>query len=256
MEAFEILLLPCLSDNYAVLLHDPASNETAVIDAPDAAPIKAALAERGWHLSHIFITHHHTDHTAGIAELKAEYGAAVIVPHAEIDRISESTEGVSEASRLTFAGHPVEVIETPGHTLGHVTYVFPDDRIAFTGDTLFSLGCGRMFEGDAQMMWNSLSKITALPDDTRLYCGHEYTANNARFALSAEPENEALVARADEVQRLRAAKSATLPTTVGQEKATNPFLRVGSPAIRSRLGLLHAEDWEVFARLRQLKDKA
>lgn len=256
MKAFEIILLPCLADNYAVLLHDAASGATALIDAPHAPTIEAALSARGWRLTDIFVTHHHTDHTAGIADLKARYGARVIGPEAERERIPDLTVGIAEGSRLEFAGHPVEVLETPGHTLGHVTYVFPDDAIAFTGDTLFSLGCGRIFEGDAKMMWRSLTKIAALPDETRIYCGHEYTANNARFAVTVEPENEALAARADDVQRLRAGNAATLPTTLGQEKATNPFLRAGSRAIRSRLGLLLADDWEVFARLRQIKDKA
>jgi hydroxyacylglutathione hydrolase len=256
MKAFEIVLLPCLADNYSVLLHDPASGETAAIDAPDAATIKAALDQRNWRLDHLFITHHHTDHTAGIADLKAHYGASVTGPEAEADRIPGLTRGVREGTNLEFAGHPVRVLETPGHTLDHVTYHLPEDRLAFTGDTLFSLGCGRIFEGDPQMMWESVSKIGALPDDTLIYCGHEYTLGNARFAMSAEPENEALKKRVAEIETLRAANAPTIPTTVELEKATNPFLRPHSRAIRARLGLEGAEDWEVFARLRHLKNKA
>jgi hydroxyacylglutathione hydrolase len=256
MGAFDIVLVPCLTDNYCVLLHEPVSGETAAIDAPNAAAIKAALAERGWRLNHIFITHHHTDHTAGIAELKAFYGASVTGPEAEADRIPGLTRVVTVSTRLSFAEHVINVLETPGHTLGHVTYFFPDDAMVFTGDTLFSLGCGRVFEGEAHMMWESISKIATLPGDTNLYCGHEYTLNNARFAMTIEPENEALKARVTEVEALRAAGKPTLPSTLNVEKATNPFLRPQSRIIRARLGLEGAPDWQVFARLRQLKNKA
>jgi len=256
MGALDIVLLPCLADNYFVLLHDPETGETAVIDAPQAAAIKTALTERGWRLNDIFITHHHTDHTAGIAELKAYYGARVTGPEIEADRIPGMTRAVTGATTLAFAGRSIKVIETPGHTLGHVTYFIPDTGVAFTGDTLFSLGCGRIFEGDPQMMWDSLTKIAALPGETRLYCGHEYTLSNGRFAMTVEPENETLKARLAEVEALRAAGKPTLPTTVDLEKATNPFLRPHSRAIRARLGLGGAPDWEVFARLRQLKNKA
>ena len=256
MGALDIVLVPCLTDNYCVLLHEPDSGETAVIDASQAPRIKAALTERGWRLNHIFITHHHTDHTAGVADLRAYYAATVTGPEVEADRIPGLTRGVTASTKLAFAGHPINVIETPGHTLGHVTYFFPDDAIAFTGDTLFSLGCGRVFEGDPQMMWNSVSRIAALPGDTKIYCGHEYTLNNARFAMTIEPENDALKARVAEVEALRAAGKPTLPTTVERERATNPFLRPHSHAIRARLGLEGALDWQIFARLRQLKNKA
>ena len=256
MGALEIVLLPCLADNYCVLLHDHGSGQTAAIDAPHAATITAALSERGWRLNHIFITHHHTDHTAGIAELKRHYGASVTGPGAEAERIPDLTREVTASSSLEFAGHPIKVLETPGHTLGHITYYWPDDALAFTGDTLFSLGCGRIFEGDAETMWDSLSKIAALPGDTRVYCGHEYASSNGRFALVVEPENEALEARVAEVEKLRSEGKPTLPTTIDQEKATNPFLRPQSRAIRARLGLEGAVDLEVFARLRQLKNKA
>lgn len=256
MGVLDVVLLPCLSDNYCVLLHAPESGETAAIDAPDAGAIRAALSERNWRLNEIFVTHHHTDHTAGIAELKGHYGARVTGPEAEADRISGLTRAVAGGAHFDFSGHPIEVIETPGHTLGHVTYYLPDDGIAFTGDTLFSLGCGRIFEGEPQMMWESVSKIAALPGDTRIYCGHEYTLSNARFAATVEPENEALTSRIAEVEALRAEGKPTLPTTIDVEKATNPFLRPQSRMIRARLGMEGAADWQVFAQLRQLKNKA
>lgn len=256
MGALDIVLLPCLTDNYCVILHEPETGETAAIDAPSAAAIKAALAERDWRLNQLFITHHHTDHAGGIEELKAFYGMPVTGPEAEADRIHGLTRGVTAKSELSFAGHPIQVIETPGHTLGHITYYFPNDGLVFTGDTLFSLGCGKIFEGDPELMWGSLSKIAALPGDTDIYCGHEYTLSNARFALTIEPENEVLKQRAAEVEALRAAGRPTLPTTVALEMATNPFLRPQSRAIQARLGMLGAPDWEVFARIRQLKNKA
>lgn len=256
MVSLVVALIPCLTDNYCVLLHHPASGATAAIDAPDPNAIKSAIAERGWRLTDIFVTHHHGDHTAGIPALRAFYGATVTGPEAEESRIPELGIAVSAASQLSFAGQRVTVIETPGHTIGHVTYYLPESAMAFTGDTLFSLGCGRIFEGDARTMWESLGKIAALPDDTAVYCGHEYTLANAHFAMSVEPENQALQLRVREVEALRAAGKPTLPTTVGIEKATNPFLRPGSRAIRARLGLAGAEDWQVFARLRELKNKA
>jgi hydroxyacylglutathione hydrolase len=256
MSALETLLIPCLSDNYAVLLHEPQSGATAVVDAPDAKPILAALKTRGWTLTDIFVTHHHNDHTAGIGGLKAEYGATVTGPEEEAERIAGIDRPATEKNGFVFAGQPVRVLETPGHTLGHVTYVLPESKLAFTGDTLFSLGCGRLFEGDARLMWTSLQKIAALADDTVLYCGHEYTLANGRFAKTVEPENDALLARLKEVEALRAAGKPTLPTTLGQEKATNPFLRAHSLAIRGRLGLISAPDWQVFGRLRELKNKA
>ena len=256
MTQLTFVQVPCLADNYAVIAHSPQSGETLLIDAPDAKAIEAALDQRGWRLSHLFVTHHHTDHTGGVAALKEKYGCKVTGPEGEADRIPQIDHAVSEKSAVTFAGMEVRIIETPGHTLGHIAYVIPGAKVAFTGDTLFSLGCGRIFEGDAQSMWSALEKLMTLPDDTQIYCGHEYTTSNGRFALSVEPENEALQARMRDVEILRGQGKPTLPTTLAAEKATNPFLRPGSPAIRARLGLQNAADWQVFARLRELKNKA
>jgi hydroxyacylglutathione hydrolase len=256
MAAFETVLIPCLTDNYCVLLHSPETGETAAIDTPDAATIQSALTARGWKLDHIFITHHHNDHTAGIVALKSYYGCPVIGPEAESDRISGLSAVVNASSEIAFAGQRIEVIETPGHTVGHVTYHIPASQIAFTGDTLFSLGCGRIFEGNPELMWQSLCKIAALPDETKIFCGHEYTLANGRFAVGIEPENERLKDRVREVEELRAAGKPTLPTTIALEKATNPFLRPASKAIRARLGLEGEPDVHVFRILRELRNKS
>jgi hydroxyacylglutathione hydrolase len=256
MKPFEISLVPCLTDNYAVLIHASASGETLTVDAPETSAISAALAQRSWRLTHILVTHHHNDHTGGIAGLKAHYGCNVYGSAIESERIPGLDLELSESSKLTFAGEEIRVLETPGHTLGHVTYHLPGQKLAFTGDTLFSLGCGRIFEGDAETMWHSLQKIARLPDDTAVCCGHEYTLANGRFALSVEPENEFLKRRMVDVERLRSEGAPTLPTTIALEKATNPFLRPASANIRARLGLQGMPDWRVFQRLRELKNKA
>lgn len=256
MPNFEIHLVPCLSDNYSVLIHDGDSGATAAIDAPDATAITTALEARGWSLTHVFTTHHHNDHTAGNGALKARYGCAVIAPATEGDRIAIADVRLADGATYNFGGEPVHVLATPGHTLGHVTYHLPGQRLAFTGDTLFALGCGRVFEGDMQQMYTSLARIAALPDETDVYCGHEYTLANGRFALSVEPDNADLEARMRDIEAKRAAGLPTLPTTIGLEKRTNPFLRTASSSIRRRLNLDGAKDWQVFARLRELKNKA
>jgi hydroxyacylglutathione hydrolase len=256
MPSLNIVQLPCLTDNYCVLLHAPASGETAAIDAPQADAIAAALDSKRWRLTDIFVTHHHNDHTGGCLALKSRYGCRITGPEPEADRVPGIARAVAEGASITFAGQDVRVLETPGHTLGHVSYYFPGISTAFTGDTLFALGCGRVFEGDAKTMYASLQKIASLPDDTHIYCGHEYTLANGRFALSVEPENAALVTRMKSIEASRAAGLPTLPTTVALEKATNPFLRTHSAAIRARLGLDGALDWQVFARLRELKNRA
>lgn len=256
MQNLEIALVPCLSDNYGVLLHAADTGDTLAIDAPDAAALEKALDERGWKLSDIFVTHHHTDHTQGIEPLKARFGCKATGPAAEADRIRGLDATVEEGSPLAFAGHRVHVLATPGHTLGHVAYYFPDDGLVFTGDTLFAMGCGRIFEGDAEGMWEGLGKLLDLPETTQVYCGHEYTLANGRFAAGIEPENNAIINRMAEVTAMRERNQPTVPTTIALEKATNPFVRVHSDAIRARLGLERAPDWRVFQRLRELKNKS
>ncbi len=256
MSALEIHQFPCLSDNYGVLIHDTANNLTASIDAPDAGTVRAALAARNWNLTHILVTHHHADHTGGIAELKAETGCHVIGPRNEAGKIPTLDEQVAEGDHVKFGGFEILVFDTPGHTLGHVSYYIPDAKVAFVGDTMFAMGCGRLFEGDARMMWDSLSKLIALPDDTTIYCGHEYTLSNGRFASSLEPNNRELKERMVRVEAARERGEPTLPTTLALEKATSPFLRARDPELRAFLGLEDAEDWEVFAEVRRRKDKA
>ena len=250
----DIVLVPCLSDNYAVLLHDAGSGTTALIDAPEAPPIRAALDEKGWKLTDILITHKHPDHIGGLTELKGEYGAKVFGPRGEASSIPGLDHPLAEGDVAEVGPWRFETIETPGHTKGHVSYHFPDEKLVFVGDTLFSVGCGKLLEGDAKTMWNSLKKLMALPPETKLYCGHEYTNNNCRFAVTVEPENEALRARAAEVAALAERGEPALPTTVAQELATNPFLRPSRLAIQKRLGMEGKELYEIFGEIRRRKD--
>ncbi len=245
---------PCLSDNFGVLIHDPQSALTASIDAPDAAAIEAALKRRGWTLDFIFTTHHHLDHVEGNEALKAKYGVSIIGPKAEETKIPGIDRTVKDGDEFTFGLFRVKVIATPGHTAGEVSYYLPDAKAVFTGDTLFALGCGRLFEGTPLTMFQSLQKLVALPGDTAVYCGHEYTESNARFALTIDPANSALKERAAEIVRLRAADRMTLPSSIALEMATNPFLRWHDAGIRSRLGLQDAPDEAVFAEIRKRKD--
>ncbi len=243
------------ADNFAVLLHDPKSGKTAAIDAPDADPITAALKERGWTLTHIFVTHKHFDHIEGIPALQAEYDCEVIGPEASAAETGMYDRTVKDGDSFEFAGVAVEVLETPGHTLDHVSYYMPSEKLVFVGDTIFSLGCGRVIEGDHAMMWDSLKTLRALPDDTNLYCGHEYTLANGKFALTVDGANAALKTRFAEVEKLRAADKPALPTTIAQEKATNPFLRADDPALMKGLGMANAKPAAVFAEMRTRKDK-
>ena len=245
-----IEIVPCLTDNYAYLVKSGA--HCAVVDPSEAAPVKAALDRLGWRPGIILNTHHHNDHVGGNLELKAFYGAEIVGPGKDAARIPGIDTGVDEHSGWEFAGHEVRVLEVPGHTRGAITFVI--EGHAFTGDTLFALGCGRMFEGDAPMMWNSLSKLAALPEATKIYCGHEYTENNGRFALTVEPDNAALKARMESVRAARAKGLPTIPSTIGLEKQTNPFLRTESAEIRKILGLENASDTAVFAEVRRRKD--
>src|SRR2546423_5734624 len=202
-------LFLCLKDNYGVLLHDPESGATAAIDAPEAAPVEAALKASGWRLTDILVTHHHADHTGGIAELKQRHRCRVVAPHGEATRIPLVDATVAEDDEVRVGSLKGRVLETPGHTAGHISYFFPADKLVFVGDTLFSIGCGPVIEGTPEMMWQSLLKLRGLPDDTQFFCGHEYTDANIRFAKTIEPDNNALAARADDVKRLLAARKAT-----------------------------------------------
>lgn len=254
MQALTFHQFTCRSDNYCVLVHEPENGLTACIDTPDPVPIRAALAERGWTLTHIFTTHHHADHTAGHAALKEETGCKIIAPAKEAEHIPAVDETAAEGDIFDFGGHKVQVLETPGHTAGHISYWFPDDKVAFVGDTLFSLGCGRLFEGDAEMMWTSLQKLMALPGETLVYCGHEYSQSNAAFALTVEPGNAALQERAKEITSLRAENLPTVPFTIEAELAQNPFLRPDSAEIQERIGRTGHPLATIFGELRWLKD--
>jgi hydroxyacylglutathione hydrolase len=256
MAKLDVYQFPCLSDNYGVLIRDAERNLTAAIDAPDAKAVEAALAARGWMLTHILTTHHHGDHTAGNLPLKAKTGCTIVGPAAEATKIPGLDRPVGDGERFAFGSHAVRVLGTPGHTAGHISYWLPDDALAFVGDTLFAMGCGRVIEGNAQMMWHSLEKLLALPEETMVYCGHEYTVANAKFALTIEPENAALQRRAKEVAELRAAGKPTLPTSMRLERETNPFLRPEVPAIQKRLGLDGRAAWEIFAEIRARKDRS
>ena len=242
------------SDNFGYLVHDAASGRTAAIDAPEAAAIRNALLQRGWTLTDIFITHHHIDHVEAIAELKAEFGARVIGPRAEADKIDGLDELVGDGDTVALGESRFQVMATPGHTLGHIVFYDAAGGHLFSADALFSLGVGRMFEGTPGPMWAGLERLRALPDETLVYCGHEYTQSNARFALSIDPDNAALKARAAEVDALRAAGRATIPFTLGEDKRANPFLRADAPELARHYGLEGADPAEVFAAIRKGKD--
>lgn len=255
MAALEIQLVPCLSDNYAYLLRDEDEGICAVVDPSEAAPVKAALEARGWRLTHVLNTHHHPDHTGGNARLKQEFGVPVVGPEKDRDRIPALDIGVDETSPFALGSHRARVLEIPAHTRAHIAFAFDADDAVFTGDTLFAMGCGRLFEGTPEMMWRSLSRLMTLPDSMRVYCGHEYTLNNGRFALTLEPGNRDLTARMRDVEGRRAQGAPTIPSTIGLEKKTNPFLRPDSPEIRRTLHMERAGDVEVFAEMRARKDR-
>ncbi len=251
MTDLNIALVPCLSDNYAYLVWD-RSGPCAVVDPSEPGPVKKALAERGLKLTHILNTHHHLDHCGGNLALKEAFGAEVVGPGKDRGRIPGIDTGVDETAPWTFGGRSVRVLEIPAHTSSHIAFVFDD--AAFTGDTLFAMGCGRLFEGTPAMMWSSLSKLMTLPDTTQIYCGHEYTLSNGRFALTLEPGNADLQARMKDVEAARAKGAATIPSTMRLEKKTNPFLRPDSKDIRATLGMQSADDVSVFAEIRRRKD--
>lgn len=251
----EIRLFRCLSDNFGVLLHDPATGATASIDAPEAAPVEAALKETGWKLTDILVTHHHADHTGGIAALKQKYGCRVVAPAGEAAKIPAVDETVKEGDSVKVGKLSASVIETPGHTLDHIAYWFHVDKLAFVGDTLFSIGCGRVIEGTPAQMWDSLRKLRDLPDDTRIYCGHEYTLANIKFALTIEPSNAALAAREKEAKAQIDAGKPTIPVTIGAEKQENPFLRADRPDVAAEIGMAGKPAADVFTEIRARKNK-
>ncbi|MBN2971441.1 hydroxyacylglutathione hydrolase [Roseomonas aeriglobus] len=224
----EVVRIAALSDNYVWLIHDAAADRTVVVDPGEAGPVLAALDARGWQADAIWTTHWHPDHTGGNAELKARFGCAVTGPEAERAKIATLDHGIGEGDTVRIGDHVATVLETPGHTAGHIVFHFADDGLLFSGDTLFAMGCGRLFEGTAAQMFANMARFAAMPDETIVYGAHEYTLSNGRFALTVEPDNTALRARMVEVERLRDAGDATLPTTIGLERATNPFLRAQS----------------------------
>ena len=250
----EIVTIPCLKDNYAFLLHSDDSGETAVVDVPEATPILAALKDRGWQLSEIWITHHHWDHVDGVAELKEATGAKVIGAEADAERLPPLNHALKDGETYRFAGADVHVMDVSGHTVGHIAYHVPDAGAVFTADSLMALGCGRLFEGTAQQMWASLSKLSALPPETIVCSGHEYTAANAKFAITIESDNPDLISRIGEIEKDRAAGRPTVPSTLAKELATNPFLRAHLPQVKAALDMKSAADAEVFGKIRAMKD--
>ena len=252
----EIRTFSCLTDNFGYLIHDPATKATASIDAPEAGPIIKALEREGWTLTDILITHHHGDHVGGVAELKQKYHCRVVAPHDKSTKIANVDLRAANGDVIKVGSLLTRVLETPGHTLDHVSYVLDNEKAVFAADTLFSIGCGRVFEGTYPMMWDSLLKLRALPDDFKLYCGHEYTASNVKFALTVDGDNPALKARAEEVAKLRAQNKPTIPVKLGEEKKANVFLRADDPSVAAALHMKGSSAADVFGELRERKNKS
>ena len=249
----ELVTIPCLEDNYAYLMHNAATGATALVDAPETAPIQAELDRRGWTLTDIILTHHHWDHVDGLEPLRGT--ARVIGAKADAHRLPKLDLEVTEGDSPSILGETVQVFDVSGHTVGHIAIYFPDSGIAFTADSLMAMGCGRLFEGTPAQMWESMLKLRVLPDDTIIASGHEYTLGNAKFASSLGEDNPALAKRIADVEAARAASLPTVPSTLALEKATNPFLRADDPHLKSAIDLPHASDAEVFAEIRGRKDK-
>ncbi|MGE0384032.1 MAG: hydroxyacylglutathione hydrolase [Gammaproteobacteria bacterium] len=250
----EIERIPALSDNYLWLVHEPEGGVTAVVDPAEPEPVMAALGRRGWKLTHILNTHHHPDHVGANLELKRRTGCTIVGPRADRDRIPGIDVHVGEGDRYPFGHTSAAVFDVPGHTRGHIAYWFEAEQALFCGDTLFALGCGRLFEGTPEQMWASLSKLRNLPPVTKVYCAHEYTQSNGRFALSVEPDNFSLIARMLRVDAARERGEATVPSTLIEELATNPFLRPESESLQRTLGMIGADPVAVFAETRRRKD--
>ncbi len=255
MPGLQIHQIPVLSDNYVYLAHDPETEATAVVDPAVARPVLEALDCLGWKLTHILNTHHHADHVGGNLELKRATGCTIVGNRDDAKRIPGLDVGVAEGYTVALGAQTAQVIEVYGHTLGHIAYWFGDSAAVFCGDTLFALGCGRLFEGTAGQMWSSLGKLRDLPDDTRVYCAHEYTLSNAAFALSVDPGNQDLRERAERIRVLRANGKPTVPSTVAEERATNPFLRADTEDLKRAAGLPGGDAAAVFAEIRRQKDE-
>ncbi|WP_137109212.1 hydroxyacylglutathione hydrolase [Rhodobacter sp. SY28-1] len=251
----ELVTVPCLQDNYAYLIHDPDTGHTAVIDVPEPGPILAALEAHQWRLTDILITHHHDDHIQGVDTLRTRTGAMVLGAAADAHRLPRLDLALTEASSFSVGNAFARVIDVPGHTLGHIAYHFPQSKLAFTADSLMAGGCGRLFEGTAREMHASLQKLAALPPETLICSGHEYTASNLRFAATLEPGNSRLISRIAWVAERRAKGLPTVPVPLEEELATNPYLRAHLPALKTAVGLPDADDVTVFAEIRARKDK-
>lgn len=252
----DLVTVPCLSDNYAFLLHNADTGDTLLVDVPEAAPIKAALDAKGWTLTDVLLTHHHGDHIDGLPPLLAMLPSAprVIGAKADAHRLPPLDVALTDGDVVTICGEDAATFDVSGHTIGHIAVHFPTSAVLFTADSLMALGCGRLFEGTPAMMWDSLQKLRALPDDTRVCSGHEYTETNARFALAIEPDNADLISRIDDITKTRAAGQPTVPSDLGVEKRTNPFLRADVPALQTAIGLPDADPTTAFAHVRKKRD--
>lgn len=252
--AIDILTIPCRADNYAFLIRNEDAGTTTLVDAPETAPLVAALESRGWGLDDLLITHHHHDHVEAVEDLRAKYGCRVVGASADAHRLPPLDLAIAEGDVFQTSGVDAQVLDVSGHTVGHIAFFLPDLTAAFTADSLMALGCGRLFEGTPDQMWASLTKLRDLPEDTVVYSGHEYTAANGRFAITVEPDNPALLARISDIDTARSANIPTVPSTLTLEKATNPFLRAHLPEVKAALSMEAETDAAVFAEIRQRKD--